>query len=78
MEGNIMGRKHKKTHRASQKTVCKMISEAITDEKKGNKDYLRLASKLSKRERKRVASDIARQERHHESRLEKLHKELMC
>lgn len=71
-----MQKKSQKKH-ASQKTVCQMIKEARADEKKGDKFYLRLASKLPLGKR-RVVSEIASQERKHKQRLEELGNELMC
>ena len=68
---------NRKPH-ASQKVACKMIKEAMKDEKKGNKFYQRLASKLTERHRKRVVSEIAQAERGHKGRLAKLKKDLMC
>jgi len=58
--------------------LCKMIAEAIIDEKEGKEFYSRLSRELPTKSGKHTVSGIGKQEGHHKKKLKKLQKKLKC
>jgi len=57
------------------KQAKKMIREAISDEKKGNAFYRRLAKKLPEKDKKKMVMNIAKQEAMHRTKMKALLKD---
>lgn len=62
----------------SQKKPCKMVAEAIIDEKKGKEFYSKLSRELPVKSWKHIVSRIGKQEWLHKKKLKKLEKKLKC